>query len=237
MYKHSLFALALLPTLWACQPDPLPYGSLTWTFPDNLTCAQAGIAYVDVRVDGVNPPDRYDCATGQASPGAATPFLQPGNHSIELWAVDTTGYAYYGLSSSLVLPRTGVTPVVYDLQWVVGGVAVDWQLYLDASTAISCSSAESAGGQAARVFVNFQNPQTLELLYPAPGDGGGSGNGYACNTTAIFSYLPAGTYQPRILANVGPDTYESASDAQLVTITAGAFPTTPATAPVPLYIQ
>ncbi|HEX8697638.1 MAG TPA: hypothetical protein VF815_02265 [Myxococcaceae bacterium] len=74
--------------------SPGSYAYLNWTFPGNVSCAQAGVASVDVLLDNLAP-HNVPCIQGQDTPGLQTPFLAPGTHSIEFIARAPSGQPLY----------------------------------------------------------------------------------------------------------------------------------------------
>ena len=196
---------------------PTSYAHLYWSFPrtdgiDNPTCAQAGIRYVDAKLDDADWV-RLDCAAGQGASGVKTPLVAPGTHSLKLVAVDVDGYAYYSLATTLVTEASRPVAAQYQLKWAVGGAAVRWDLK-DGSLAKTCAT---AGVQS--VTINFQDAQG-NLVYGATGDT------HACDAAPIlYNFLQPGTYKV-FLKGTGSGGVVYLSDAAsppLVTIVAGQF--------------
>ncbi len=84
------------------------YAYLMWTFPPNgvsqtPNCAQAGqagIAYVDIRIDQ-GPVQRANCTDGFTQPGFRTSYLPAGLHQIELLGLDVNNFPYYRYGGTL----------------------------------------------------------------------------------------------------------------------------------------
>ncbi len=196
------------------------YAYLVWTFPPNSvsqnpTCQQAGVDRVLVSIDGAAW-QSYPCADGNRAEGTPTPYLAPGNHTIDLSAVNAAGYEYYALRSTLPLSST---PSVqqYDLNWAVGGATVRWTVTtFGGSTTTSCAAAGIT-----TVYVDFQDAQG-NLVY------GNGGDPQPCNNLAVvYSYLKPGTYRVFLQAyGSGSTFYESSrNNAPQVTVTAAQFTT------------
>ncbi|MFN0061960.1 MAG: hypothetical protein ACKVPX_05535 [Myxococcaceae bacterium] len=207
------------------------YAYLYWSFPPNAassnpSCAQAGITFVDVTIDGDTL--RYTCEAGQVAEGALTDYLNPGLHNIDLVAVDLDGYPYYAAQSTLTTLRNQPVSADYALDWAVGGAAVRAQLYLG-SRPVSCASAGYP-----TLAVNFADAQG-NLLYGPSGDLGADGQGYACGDSVVYWFLPPGTYRV-VMDAVGPSgAYVSAGNAPFVTVVAGVFRDASQAVTVPLY--
>ena len=193
------------------------FAYLTWTFPvtngvPNPSCAQAGIRFVDVRIDD-GEWGRIDCSAGQTGGGVKTPLLDPGLHSITLVAVDETGYAYYRLQSSLRTQAGNPINETYALKWAVGGAAVRWDLK-DGSLSKTCAQ---AGVQ--KVAINFEDENGV-LIY------GRDGDVHDCDSAPIlYNFLQPGTYRVYLKGTgSGGVTYLSnAQNPPTVTIVAGEF--------------
>jgi hypothetical protein len=198
------------------------YAYLTWSFPAltgaaSPTCAQTGVAHVDVSFDGATAV-RYPCVDGQTSGGAVTPYLSSGTHSISLTAVTVDNYPLYAKQGTLVTTVGVPSAQGYALDWAVGGVTVGWSLSA-ASVAQSCASADLTN-----VYVNFQDAAG-NWVY------GQTGDEQACATTSVsYNYLKPGSYRVYVAGrDLANRLYEPASTNNLPTVTvqAGAFPTTP----------
>jgi hypothetical protein len=195
---------------------PNSYAYLTWHFPasaasSNPTCTQAGIATVDVAIDGVLVPNPFNCADGFTQPGVATPFIAAGTHSIDIQGLSGSGYLMYRYTGTLQTFVGGPVSADYLLPWAVGGVAVKWQ-FTDGTTAKSCGS-----GGISQVWVNFKD-STGHLVY------GTNGDPQACSSVSIpYNFLQPGTYEVTVFAyGAGTSEYWSTTP-PLVTVTAGVF--------------
>ncbi len=197
---------------------PTSYAYLNWKFPSlqgapNPDCAMAGVANVLVSIDNAAP-TTVACNLGwNTNPGVQTPFLSAGTHSIDLTAVDSTGYAFFRASSTLTTTSGAPSTSEYTLVWAVGGTAVKWSI-TDGSVAQTCGQAGITD-----VYVNFVDAQG-NLVY------GSAGDKHACNLTGVeYSYLKPGTYGVRIIAaGTGNRVFQSNySAAPVVTVVAGQF--------------
>ena len=196
------------------------YAFLVWTFPPNAAstnpnCGQAGVSKVLVSIDGADWIE-YPCADGNTAEGTPTPYLAPGNHTIELSAVNADNYEYYWLQSTLPLSNTP-TLQQYDLNWAVGGATVRWTVTTGpGGTTTTCGAAGITD-----VYVNFQDAQG-NLVY------GNGGDRQPCmNSAVVYSFLKPGTYRVFLGANgSGSSVYESTRvNPPTVTVTAGGFTT------------
>lgn len=193
------------------------YAYLTWGFPantasNNPTCAQAGVTHVDVTIDGTTT--RYPCETGQSTPGAQTPYLSAGTHTVLFNAIDATGYSYYRAASSLQTFAGAPVSAHYDLLWGVGGAAIGWT-FTNGTTAWDCGQ-----DSISTVYVNFEDAQG-NLVY------GSAGDAQVCTAAPIvYNYLQPGTYKVYLLAQGTQYNYRSNSSAPpTITVTAGQFVT------------
>jgi hypothetical protein len=196
------------------------YAYLQWTFPPNSassnpTCSQAGVTNVYVSIDGAA---QYSvtCSTGQTTTGSQTSALTIGTHTIDLTAVDSSGYVYYSRSATFTVTATP-SKTVFDLDWAVGGAAVAWTL-VDGGISRTCAQAGITN-----VTVNFQDTSTGALLY------GSSGDSQPCSAgSVVYDFLTPGTYKVIIEGyGTGGSRYTSntTAGAPTITIQAGVFKT------------
>jgi hypothetical protein len=170
--------------------QPGSYALLTWTFPGNVTCANAdtpaqqlgGVRWVDITLDGNNTV-RANCADGaiaNGGQGVYSALVDPGSHPITLTALSDSLYPLF-TASGTVTTTTG-TPVAnqVSLQWAVGGVVVSWSLQSSTGSAQTC-----LGTGNPYVYVNFVD-STNTAVYPNAGDTN------TCNAAPTrYFYLPA----------------------------------------------
>lgn len=172
--------------------QPGSYALLTWTFPNNMTCANAdtpaqqlgGVASVDITLDGNgNTTVRANCTDGSVANGGQgvySALVAPGNHTITLTALSSSLYPLFSASGNIT--TTTGTPVAnqVNLQWAVGGVVVSWSLQGTTGGAQTCLGAGNP-----YVYVNFVD-STNTAIYPLPGDTN------TCNAAPTrYFYLPA----------------------------------------------
>lgn len=197
---------------------PNSYAYLTWRFPamqgaPNPDCSTAGVANVLVSIDGATP-TRIDCTLGfGTNPGVQTPFLNAGQHTIELTGVNATGYAYYRVTSTLTTRGGAPISSEYSLLWAVGGVAVKWSL-TDGSVGQTCAQAGVTD-----IYINFVDAQG-NLVY------GSQGDPKPCTAAGVeYPFLKPGTYRVRMIAaGTGNRLYESNyTSPPAVTAVAGQF--------------
>ncbi len=201
-------------------PENAPsFAYLLWTFPpkgmnQTPTCADVGITTVRLYIDGATRAVELPCAQGQVQPGVRSPDLSLGTHNVDVSAVDSTGYEYYSLRSTLPIQRTPVSSQ-YDLDWSVGGAAVRWTVMTLGGATMTTCGAEGITD----VYVNFRNANG-DLVYPDPGDR------QPCTYLGqIYGALRPGTYSVFLKASgSGGTLYESSRTLPpQVTVTAGVF--------------
>lgn len=193
------------------------YAYLMWTFPPNgvsqtPNCAQAGVAYVDIRIDQ-GAVQRANCSDGFTQPGFRTSNLPAGLHQIELLGLDVNNFPYYRYAGTLQTNSASPVYTSYGFNWNVGGASIAWQL-INGGVIQSCSQANVT-----TVTVNFRNASG-QLVYP-------SGDPQPCGGAPIlYNALLPGSYQIVLsaIANGGAPTYRSDPvNPPTVTIVAGAF--------------
>lgn len=197
------------------------YAYLTWRFPPvgtstvESTCAQAGIMYVDYAIDS-GQAVRTNCVDGQTQSGTPTAALRPGNHTIQLDGLGSTGTRYFSKTGTLVVNPGNAIAADFRLDWAVGGSALAWGFF-DAGAPVSCASTGVA-----QVRVNFRR-----------GDGsfvfGAAGDLQPCGAASAFYYLEAGVYSVVVDAQgaAGRVYSTNTTTPPLVTITTAGFTTTP----------
>lgn len=196
------------------------YAYMTWRLPPvgnssaESSCAQAGIMYVDYAIDNLQPV-RTNCVDGQMQPGALTPALRPGNHTIQLDALGSTGVRYFSKSSTLVVNPGNAIAADFRLEWAVGGTELAYGFF-DAGAASSCAS---TGVQ--QVRVNFVRSDGSVVFGP-------QGDVQPCGVTPFY-YLEAGNYSVVVDAQGSAGRLYSTNTAQppILTVTTGGFATAP----------
>jgi hypothetical protein len=176
--------------------NPASFAYLTWSFPGNQSCFQAGVTSVDIILDDL-PAHRVPCTDGQQNPGVATPYLAPGEHYIEFVAVDAQNRPLFYFNGGLLTRAYDPVGADYSL-YTVGGASISWRLS-DGAATFDCP------GSNPTVYVNFQDVNTGNWVYP------GIGDGHACSTKPIvYQFLRPGRYALRIQTSTGGYTYLSA---------------------------
>jgi hypothetical protein len=202
------------------------YAYLSWTFPansasNNPTCQSAGVTKVEISIDGAAP-IAYACADGQTAQGVVTPYLDPGVHTIDLWARTASNYVYYSLRSNLTTEAARPSAAQYDFVWAVGGTAINW--------AFQGAQSTCAASGVTKVYVNFIDSQTNLAVYPADDmqDCGGA--------PVLYNYLPPGTYKVRLIGTgPGVEYRSNLNPATTVTVSAGVFVDEAEAIPVTMY--
>lgn len=201
--------------------EPNSYAYLTWRFPPvgtstvESTCAQAGIMYVDYAIDN-GQAVRANCVDGQTQSGTITAALRPGNHTIQLDGLGSTGIRYFSKSGTLVVNPGNAIAADFRLEWAVGGTALAWSFF-DAGVAASCAS---TGVQ--QVRVNFRRTDGTFVFGPA-------GDLQPCGAASAFYYLDAGAYSLVVdAAGTAGRLYSTNTQTPpVVTITTAGFASTP----------
>lgn len=187
---------------------------LSWTFPQAARCAQTGdvasgrtVARVRVTLDAQSPQEFpcLDGSTADAAPAGVVLPVMPGPHTLQLRALDSTGFEFYAASSSFTATTTALTLPV-SLQWTVGSLPVRWA-FLNQGATITCAQA-----QVTSVFVNFRERQTQRFVYV---DGTGSptaGVSVPCTSAnsiqgTLFPFFTAATYDVFLQAPITGNAY------------------------------
>jgi hypothetical protein len=210
------------------QTGATSFAYVNWLFPTEAgsgypTCQQAGVAYVDARVDD-GQWVRFGCNEGSQGNSVSTPDLAPGQHYLEVVAMD--GYErplyYYGGGFTT---QVGIPASVTANTYIIGGAAVGWQLY-ESRVALSCGQAGVS-----EVGLNFQDTHTGEWVY------GADGQWFSCNDSpAVFEFLRPGEYFVSFRASgTGGRYYESPSDLSPIRVYGHDFPGASDARPAPLY--
>ena len=179
----------------------------------NPDCTTAAVAKVLMTIDN-GAPISVACTLGfGTNPGVATPFLSAGQHTIELTGVDSTGYAFYRVLSTLTTRAGSPVTSEYSLAWAVGGTAVKWSI-TDGSIAQTCAQAGVTD-----IYVNFVDAQG-NLVYGSQGDPS------PCTSSGVeYQFLKPGTYGVRMIAagTMGRLYQSNYSSPPTVTVKAGEF--------------
>ena len=191
------------------------YAYLNWTFPSNMSCAQAGVASVDITLDDLGS-HNFACSQGQTSPGLQTPDLALGSHFIEFIARDASGLPLTDFNGELVTQANNPVSATYGL-YVIGGASISWQ-FSDGSVTFDCNALDPTGNM--QVGVNFQDTSTGEWVYGAMGDW------HRCaDKPIVYSYLRPGTYKLSLYAKTSTNVeYRSNPNIAPIQVQAQCFP-------------
>jgi len=192
------------------------FAYLMWTFPPNSVsqtpnCDQAGVAFVDVVIDG-GTPQRASCSAGFSQPGFRTADLPAGRHQIELRGVDSTNFPVYRFVGTLQTYAGSPISASYGLLWNIGGASISWQL-VNGGVIQSC---DLAGVDT--VNVNFRDSSGA-FVY-------GSGDPQPCSGAPIlYNGLLPDRYQVILSAtsHSGVQYSSSGTNPPTVSVTAGVF--------------
>ena len=169
--------------------SPSSFAYVSWSFEGNTgstnpTCAQAGVNFVDVRIDN-GTWERLSCNEGVGSNQVASPYLAPGSHTIEFVGVHVVGTIetpYYYRRSTLNTVAGSPVSASYQL-WVVGGMSVAWDLY-DGSLRKTCAQSGVTD-----VTIHLYDETDGTYVY------GPEGETYGCGDAAIvYNFLRPGYY-------------------------------------------
>ena len=207
--------------------NPTSYAYLSWNFPGNQSCAQAGVASVDILL-GDLPSANFPCNQGQTSPGLQTPNLEPGEHFIEFIARDSSGRPLYYFNGSLVTQAYNPVSATYNL-YAVGGASISWR-FSDGSVTFDCNALAPNGNL--QVGLNFQNTSTGEWVYGALGDW------HNCiDKPIVYSYLRPGTYKVSLYAKTSSNVEYRSNPNINIQVQAHVFPGPNSALEVTMYRQ
>jgi hypothetical protein len=210
--------------------SPPSFAYVSWLFPANTSspspnCAQAGVSSVDVRVND-GEWSRIDCARGHGANSIQTPYLEPGEHSLEFVALDRNALPIY-YYSGLIVTQSGAPTSHTASMWAIGGASIKWDIVANSST-LTCSQARID-----EVRINFRDAFTNELVYGIFGDGHG------CNDApVVYEFLRPGRYQVEIYARAADGReYWSPDNGPFIEVVAHQFPGPNSALLVPIFRQ
>lgn len=197
--------------------DLMPYGSpssyatLSWSFPNNISCYKAGVRDVEIIID--NSQDLralVACEDGTGGKYIETPALEPGEHSIEFFGLDSSGRVLFHTVSGFVTLANAPNDHHFTLKPVVGKLALSWTFSNDGGqTAISCAE---AGVQ--ELSVDFQD-STGKWVYNGDGIVG------PCHPPGNVFDLAPGRYRISIFATGAGGALYRSSDNLYVDVVRG----------------
>lgn len=191
---------------------------ISWVFPGNLACNQLGdvagnraVSRVSVSIDGATP-QAVDCARGNqtaANPQAAITIdnLTGGaQHTIDLIATDSTGFAYLRATNSVTVNPGGSVANTFQMQWIVGSLPLRWT-FLNNGVTLTCQQANVTS-----VFVNFRNQQTQRYVFADMQGNPTAGQQVPCTSPnnvqgTFFPYIEAGNYEVYLQAPITGNSY------------------------------
>ncbi|OJH35394.1 hypothetical protein [Cystobacter ferrugineus] len=192
------------------------FAYVSWSFEGNTnnsnpTCSQAGVNYVDVRIDN-GEWARLACEDGIGEKQIPSPFLAPGNHTIEFVGMNVThsgATPYYYRSGTLTTQEGSPVSVSYTLR-AVGGMSLRMKLF-DGSVQKTCAQAGVTG-----VRINLRDRATSKLVF------GEEGDAKPCTDAPIpYKYLPPGDYDVLIKGMSGSQmTYSNLNNPPMLTVKA-----------------
>ncbi|QRN99737.1 hypothetical protein JRI60_12260 [Archangium violaceum] len=178
--------------------SPGSFAYISWSFEGNTSspnpsCYQAGVTHVDARIDN-GEWARFSCAEGTGSAQVQSPFLAPGQHTIELVGVRVTSAGeepFYHRTSTLTTQAGSPISVSYGLN-AVGGLSLRWEL-IDGSISKTC-----AQSGVTQVTIHLYDETRKQYVY------GDAGDVHPCNgAPIIYNFLRPGYYTV-IMDGTGP---------------------------------
>ncbi|PTL78517.1 hypothetical protein [Vitiosangium sp. GDMCC 1.1324] len=172
-------------------PNGQSYAYVSWYFPPNTSssnpsCSQANVTSIKASIDGGAWVD-LNCAEGMGSSGVPSPYLSPGNHTIELVAYGRDRAGRDGMplyNSKGTFTTISGNPISASFAFYeVGGISLRWELW-DGYQLRSCSEAGLTG-----MTINLRD-SSGKLVY------GDSGDPQPCTGAPIlYQFLKPGSYQ------------------------------------------
>lgn len=174
------------------------YGRVSWLFPNNATCYQAGASNMLLVIDG-DLRKEVACVEGNGGRATATPDLAPGEHTIEIFAYDGTGQTVFHRRSTFITRAYDPVSLEFTLS-PVGTLVLNWSFSKDGGrTTISCADA-----RVSELRMNFQD-SSGNWIYGTSGI-----SGPCAPPTGRFETLAPGRYRIDILGtDASGVTYQS----------------------------
>ncbi|AKJ06616.1 hypothetical protein ATI61_105402 [Archangium gephyra] len=169
-------------------PNGMSYALVSWYFPNNASCYQAGVSYIRAQIDG-GEWVTLNCADGMANGGVETPWLADGTHTIQMVAYgrDRAGRDDLPLyNTSGRFSTSAGSPRSESFQFfAVGGMSLRWELWDSSTTRRTCAEAGLTG-----MVINLRHRETDTLVY------GSAGDPQSCTGAPIlYQFLKPGTYE------------------------------------------
>ncbi|HZH79598.1 MAG TPA: hypothetical protein VEY88_26490 [Archangium sp.] len=181
-------------------PDGKTYAYVSWYFPakgsfSRPTCAQANVTSMKASIDN-GEWVTVDCTQGQTGMGIATPYLNPGQHSLQLiaYGYDSLGrnnMPLYNLYGTFTTQRGEPVSAQFGF-FAVGGISVRWDFW-DGSNYRDCAQTGVT-----QVVWNLLDVATNTLVF------GDAGESHACGAAPVVNqFLKPGDYKVFIRGYVG----------------------------------
>ena len=203
---------------------------LSWTFaPSTGQAPQCGTGQtldsVAIFVDDAPTNLAYNCGDGLGQGQVITPYLTPGNHTIQLVAYNAAeGQTAYAQTDPVAIAFASgrATSQTLTMQWQVGGLAMSWAAYPD------LQAYQTAPNQPLTCASTGIATVAVLLADPASPNTGTQYSGYTCASGALIDNAPPGTWLPFVAGydSTGQNVLYFQDDKnvpQQVTIVAGHF--------------
>ena len=186
------------------------YGKVSWLFPNNATCFQAGATEMLLIIDG-DLRKEVDCVEGNGGRATSTPDLAAGEHTIEIFAYNQTGQAVFHRRSTFTTRAYEPVSLEYTLS-PVGTLVLNWSFSKDGGrTTISCADA-----RVSELKMNFKDMTTGQWIFGTQGIAGP-----CAPPTGKFETLAPGRYQIDILGTDANGVTYRSSDTLFADVAAG----------------
>jgi hypothetical protein len=154
---------------------------ISWFFPNDISCAQAGVLKVDMSINGGDW-RRLDCTQGSRGQAVPSLWLVPGQHTIQLVAVGDDGNPRYYVSGTMATAPYESISAAFTFG-EVGGMSLRWEL-LESSLNRTCAQAGVT-----QVAIHLYDHATGKYIYGDTGDVHGCGD-----APVVYRFLKPGEY-------------------------------------------
>jgi hypothetical protein len=148
---------------------------------------------VAILVDGATTNFSYNCGDGLGTSQVITPYVTPGNHTVQLVAYNAAeGQTAYAQTDPLTIAfATGTASAqALTMHWQVGGLAMSWAAYPSiAAYQANQNQPTPCGSTGIATVVVF-------LATPSDPNSGTQFSGYTCASGALIDNAPPGTWLP-----------------------------------------
>jgi hypothetical protein len=199
-------------------PDGKTYAYVSWFFPpkgsyNRPTCAQANVTSMKASIDNGEWVS-VSCEEGQTGIGIATPYLEPGPHTLRLvaYGYDTqgrNGMPLYNLQGTLTTQRGEPVSVQFGF-FELGGMSVRWDMW-DGFQYRTCAQTGLT-----QVVLNLLDLSTNTFVF------GESGAAYACGAAPVVNqFLKPSNYRVYLRGYAGSTmTYSNENNPTDITVRA-----------------